>query len=156
MARLLLVITVGALHAEKTAMHSLRWLAALAPLLLATPASADQFYGERIPVSEGGTLRIVLDRGDVEVTSHDAPEVRIEALARGLGASSMAFQVRVDGREVLLTGRDAAWLAWISGGPHVNVRVWVPRRFTVEVATAGRIAARGAHHIASPTRNTSP
>jgi hypothetical protein len=105
-------------------------------LLIALPAAADRT--ERIPVGPRGTLHIELDRGRVEVVSHDLQEVHLEATARGLGASSMEFEVVADARdEVVLRGRAAAWLDWVRSGPRVSVRARVPRGFAVHIATAG-------------------
>jgi DUF4097 and DUF4098 domain-containing protein YvlB len=82
-------------------------------------------------------LNIALDRGSVAIHSHDATEIHIEARARGLGASSVHFSVNTRGREVTLTGSHEAWIDWMTVGPTVSVRAWVPRECAVEVHTSG-------------------
>jgi hypothetical protein len=102
------------------------------------PAVADAAdLTERVPVAAGGTLYIALDRGSVAIHSHDAREIRIEARARGLGASSVHFSVDPRGKEVTLTGSQEAWIDWMTVGPTVSVRAWVPRDCAVEVHTSG-------------------
>lgn len=109
--------------------------AGLSPLAPAV-AGADDLT-EHIPVAAGGTLNIALDRGSVAIHSHDATEIRIEAHARGLGASSVHFSVDTRGRDVTLNGSHEAWIDWMTMGPIVSVRAWVPRKCAVEVHTSG-------------------
>ena len=71
------------------------------------------------------------------IHSHDATEIRIQARARGLGASSVHFSVDTRGRDVTLTGSHEAWIDWMTVGPTVSVRAWVPRECAVEVRTSG-------------------
>jgi hypothetical protein len=80
-------------------------------------------------------LYVSLDRGQVDVLPHDASEVRIACRARGLGASSVHFEARAAGNDVVLTGRSEEWLAFMTAGPRVEVRVWVPRDYAVQVRT---------------------
>ncbi len=125
-----------------------------AAALLAAPAGADPGeLTERIPVSDGGTLIVELDHGRVDVLAHDASEVRIEARARGLGASAVHFDLRATGNDVVLTGSREAWLDWMSTTPTVEVRAWVPRDYQVQVSTAVPAAATHPAPAASSTRN---
>ncbi len=136
-------------------------LAALATALLACGAGANDLE-ERIPVRPGGLLEVDLymgeglrpDKGSLEVTSHDANEVRIVADASGWGASGVNFRVEHDASTVRLYGRVTGALSWLFGGPQLAVRVWVPREFSLDLRTSagpvriddvnGRIRARAA------------
>jgi len=116
----------------------------------AAPAAAGEGDGDLVrslPAASGGTLFVDLDRGRVDVFAHDAPEVRIEARARGIGASSVHFELRADGDDLILVGRGEDWLAWMASAPSVRVRAWVPREYGVQVRTEVR-------EIASEIRNT--
>ncbi|MFQ5415601.1 MAG: hypothetical protein ACE5FL_01000 [Myxococcota bacterium] len=106
-------------------------------LLCAAPAVADGLVWT-IPVSGNGELEIALDLGDITVLSHDAEEIRIEAVTRGLGASSVRFDVerRVDG--VTLKESHEPWIEWMNVGPSVTVRAWVPRDCKVAIHTSAR------------------
>jgi hypothetical protein len=135
--------------------------AALAAALLACGAGTNDLE-ERIPVQPGGLLEVDLymgeglrpDKGSLEVTSHDANEVRIAADASGWGASGVNFRVEHDAKTVRLYGRVTGALSWLFGGPQVAVRVWVPREFSLDLRTSagpiriedvsGRIRARAA------------
>jgi hypothetical protein len=105
-------------------------------LLAGEPAGAAGFLRE-LPVEPDGTLRIALDRGNVDVLSHDADAVRVEAQSRGVGASSVHFDLVPAGGELVLTGASDEWLSLLRSGPTVRVRAWVPRRYAVDVRTAG-------------------
>ena len=104
-------------------------------LALAAPAAADLV--ERVPLEPSGAVRVELDRGDVEVLSHPDSDVRVEARARGVGASSIHFELERRDGEWILTGSTEPWVSWMSSGPRVAVRIWVPRPCGVEVHTAG-------------------
>jgi len=110
-------------------------LATALACLLPGFASAGELE-QRIRIPDGGSLRIELDRGDVEVVIHEDADVRIEARAEGIGASSVHFDLQRDGGEVVLTGRTDPWLGWIRGGPRVKVRLWVPAAYHVEETDA--------------------
>src|SRR5262245_1670350 len=108
----------------------------VAAMLAAGVASAYEFARE-LAVAPGGTLRIALDRGSVDVLTHDSDAVRVDALARGVGASSVHFELAPEGDNVVLTGATDAWLAFLETGPTVRVSVWVPRLYGVDVRTSG-------------------
>jgi hypothetical protein len=92
---------------------------------------------ESVEVGGAGTLFVELQRGRVEVQSHDASEVRIRARARGWASWSFEFDLSVDGNDVALTGESFAWGIWPFGGLKVTVRVWVPRQYSIDVRTGG-------------------
>jgi hypothetical protein len=135
--------------------------AALAAALLACGTGTSDLE-ERIPVQPGGLLEVDLymgeglrpDKGSLEVTSHDANEVRIAADASGWGASGVNFRVEHDSSTVRLYGRVTGALSWLFGGPQLAVRIWVPREFSLDLRTSagpvriddvsGRIRARAA------------
>jgi len=127
----------------------------LFPLLGPLPAAAEEL-ARSIPVAPGERLRIELARGDVDVFTHEAREIRLEASARGFGASGIAFVVTHEGREIVLRSRAERWLEHLASGPSVAVRAWVPRHLGLAVETAGRVEARdGAvwlRPVAAPAR----
>ena len=118
-----------------------RWILLLAALAVPQLARADELE-RSIAVAPGERLRIELARGDVDVFTHDAAEVRIEARARGLGASGVEFFVTREPGEIVLRSRAERWLEWLGNGPHVTVRAWVPRHLGLAVETSGHVAAR--------------
>jgi hypothetical protein len=117
------------------------WLLLLALLAVPGLSRADELE-QSIAVAPGERLRIELARGDVDVFTHDAPEVRIEARARGLGASGVEFLLTREPGEIVLRSRGERWHEWLASGPSVTVRAWVPRRFGLAVQTSGNVAAR--------------
>ena len=128
-----------------------RWLIP-ALLLLPLAAGADDL-DRSVPAGVHDTLRIELERGDVDVITYDADEVRLEARARGLGASAVHFRLRQDGRRLVLEGRAEKWLRWLGVGPRVSVRAWVPRRLVVDVETPGAVVASdGGVAVSRPAR----
>ena len=115
---------------------------ALLSLLLLTPAPAlAEDLDERLAVQPGGLLQVDLDLGEdlrsdrvsLDVRSHDADEVWAVADLSGLGASSVKFRIEQDDQVVRLYGRAGGLMSWLFGGPGVSVRVWVPRKFAVDL-----------------------
>jgi hypothetical protein len=100
-------------------------------------ASAEEWLEERIPVEPGGTLYVDLDRGSVEVRSHDRDEVWIEANARGWSSGLVLFTVERSANDVQLDGSIDHWMPSLLGRPRIEVRCTVPREFAVEVETGG-------------------
>lgn len=116
-------------------------LSLLVLALAAAPAAAET-YVKRFPVTgEGSRLVIALEFGAVEVVPHEAAEIRIEARARGLGASSVRFDARARGEQVHVTGDVEPWVAHLRAAPSVRVRAFVPHGTDVSVE---RGAARAA------------
>jgi len=106
------------------------------PLAVTTIAAAEELE-ETVPVEPGGTLTIDLDRGRIDIESHDADTVCIEAAARGFLSFLGEFQLEKDGRDVKLSGWFQRVLWLIPWGPRVSVRAWVPREYSVDVRTRG-------------------
>jgi len=109
-------------------------LGLLLPLFGAGPAAADDLW-RSVPAQAGGSLRVDLDGGSVEVVGHAEPSVRVSARTAGLGSRSFDFDLQSQGREVRLSGDLSGWLGMLD--PTVRVRVRVPSRFDVEVRTSG-------------------
>jgi hypothetical protein len=103
---------------------------------LAASAGAEGLE-QSFPASEGGRLRIALDYGQVDVVPVEAGEVRIEAQARGVGASGVHFDARTEGRDVVLTSRSEPWVAFLQSTPRVRVRAFVPAAWSVDLAELG-------------------
>lgn len=101
-------------------------------LAFALPVGAGEFEGT-FPVTTAGTLTIELERGSVAVFAHDAPEVRIEAHTRGVGASNLHLVTRQQGSDVVLSAQPDPWLSLMRSRPGVRVRAWVPAAYRVEV-----------------------
>lgn len=102
------------------------------------PITAEEYLERSVPVEPGGTLFVDLERGRVSVASHQANEVRIEAVGRGWASERCIFTLEVEGSDVYLDGDVEGWLGipWLSSA-RVEVRAWVPRRYSVEVITRG-------------------
>jgi hypothetical protein len=136
---------------------------AVAALLIALPwlgCLAGEDSEERVPVARGGLLEVDLDRGvglrpdegSLVVHSHDADEVRVVVEATEWGASGVRFRVDRQGDTVRVIGRVGGAASWLFGGPRVEVRIWVPREFSLDVRTTsgdlriadatGRVRAR--------------
>jgi hypothetical protein len=130
--------------------------ALLVGMLVAAPAVAGDFEGE-IPVERQATLRIALERGDVSVVTHELETLRLEASARGSGASAIHFEVRQDTAGWVFESRAEPWLRWLSTGPRVNVRAWVPRAVALEIETTGRILTTDSGvSVSLPARQAEP
>jgi hypothetical protein len=99
--------------------------------------NAEEWLDQRVPVEPGGTLYIDLDRGAVEVFSHDASEVYIQAEARGWAAGMVHFSLAREGNNVEFDGNVDGWFPNMFGQPRIEVRAWVPREYNVEIETRG-------------------
>lgn len=100
---------------------------------IATP----EFMDEVVPVKPGGTLYVKSSRGALDVRSHDADEVRIEAEARGRRAERVIFILDTAGDDVRFEVRTEGWLFGIFGGIDVRVRLWVPRHYSLALKSSG-------------------
>jgi hypothetical protein len=89
-------------------------------------------FEESVRVEPGGTLRVSLDVGSVQVEPDDEDEVRVDASYTG----TMEFDLRRDGNDVELEGRSEGFWGFL-GSQRVRVRVRVPERYSVEVETNG-------------------
>jgi hypothetical protein len=101
-------------------------------LVLAMPANPEELE-RTFAAKEPGKLTIELDRGSVAIFAHDAPEVRVQARLRGVGASSVRLRTRQQGGQVVLQAEPEPWLALMRSRPGVRVRAWVPAHYQVEV-----------------------
>jgi hypothetical protein len=123
--------------------------ARLAPLALAVGLAVSAEAGEldrTFPAADAGTLTIALDLGSVAVHTRDGDQIRLEAVSRGVGASSVHFVARAEGREVLLVGAAEPWLAWLATAPGVRVQAWVPPDTAVRIRAPGAVEVERGDH----------
>ncbi len=113
-----------------------RW-AAWVLLVVGLPIAAGaRDFEESIEARPGGTLRVDLDGGSVEVETHGEYEVRVDASVEGMGARSADFELTGDGTDVKLSADFSGWLGAFRG-PKIRVRVRVPERYGLEIRTHG-------------------
>ena len=105
-------------------------------LAYALGSRADEMV-RSFPAAQGGRLRIALEYGQVDVVPVEGEEVRIEARARGIGASGVHFDARSDGPDVVLTTHSDSWIAWLQSAPRVQVRAFVPASWSVDLPGVG-------------------
>ena len=106
-------------------------------LFLSAEASAEQFESETAAPDDGAFV-IELDDGDVEVVPTSGTDrIRVQAVARGFGASDVAFDLQRDASDVTLRRRQAEWLRYVADGPRVRVRAWVPDSVPVRIERRG-------------------
>jgi hypothetical protein len=98
----------------------------------ATSAEGRGRFEQSLAVEPGGTLRVHLDTGSVQVEPDDEAEVRVEASYSG----TMEFELRRDGNDVELEGRSEGFWGFLSS-QRVRVRVRIPQRYSVEIETQG-------------------
>ncbi len=128
-------------------------------LALGACGGEDEFE-RRIAAEPGGLLELDLDRGaglrpdpgGLDIQAHDANEVRILAETGGWGASGLRLRADRSGDTVRVVGRVRGPLSWMFGGPWVQIQVWVPRHFSLDLRathgpiriedTRGRVRAR--------------
>ncbi len=110
---------------------------------ISLPAAAADFAGE-VPAAAGDALRIELDRGSVTVRSHEGSLVRVTARTRGMGASSVRFELSEVESGAVLRCHSDAWLDFLRGGPTVEVEAYLPHEVAIDVRTEG-----GDVHIAA-------
>ena len=106
----------------------------IAALLLLMPATAlaDDFT-QTVAAQMGGRLEVDLRGGHVVIETHEREAVRVDAYTpSGFLGRSMKFELESDGTNVELKGEGGGWF---SAG--ANVRVRVPRVYSVEIETAG-------------------
>jgi len=110
-------------------------LGLVAALLPAAAAAKD--FERSVAAGERERLRVDLDSGSIVVESHDREEVRVDALAAGVGAGRLDFELSAEGDDVVLKGRPRGWMPSLLGSPHVRVRVRVPSEFSLDIRTGG-------------------
>jgi len=105
----------------------------------------DTALDQRIPVAPGGLLQVDVDLGaearsdrvSLDVRAHDADEVWVVADVSGPGSGSVSFRLEHDPAQVVrLYARSRGILAWLFGGPSVQLRVFVPRHFALDLRSA--------------------
>lgn len=103
---------------------------------------------ETVRTRPGGLLEVYLDRGyglrpdpgTLVVQSHAADEVRVVGEASEWGASGVRFRIDDQEESVRVTGGVGGPVSWLFGGPRIDVRIWVPREYAVDVrCTAGGV-----------------
>ncbi len=98
-------------------------------------------FEEAVPVEPGGSLSVDVhlgeglrpDPGFLELSSHDADEVRVVGDADGWASWGVRFTLEPGGPAARLDVRVEGATSWMFGGPRVRVRVWVPREFSVDI-----------------------
>jgi DUF4097 and DUF4098 domain-containing protein YvlB len=110
-------------------------LGLVAALLPAAAAAKD--FEERVAVEAHGRLRVNLDSGSIVIESHDRDEVRVDALAAGMGSGRLDFDLSTAGDTVILDGGPRGWMPAVLGSPQVRVRVRVPSEFSLDIRTGG-------------------
>jgi hypothetical protein len=119
-------------------------LAVALALVACSPGELSGSLDQRVPARPGGLLQVDVDLGPetrfervaLEVRSHDADEVWAVADVSGPGASSVTFRLEHDDLGVRLYSRAGGLLSWLFGGPSVQLRVFVPRDFSVDLRSA--------------------
>ncbi len=124
-------------------------------IVLAQPAGGEEL-SRRFDAKAGGKLTIELDRGRVDVFTHEADEVRLEARSSGLGASSMRLRARETADEVTLRAAPEPWLALMRSRPGVRVRAWVPADYRIEVRGGEGVELKHAPGLRAMRAPTSP
>jgi hypothetical protein len=102
--------------------------------LLALPgaAGADDFE-ETLSAASGGTLRIDLPGGSIDIDTHDKESVEIDARVSG----NMELDIRQDGDEVSVIGHSSGgFLGFLRSG-RVRVHARVPEEFHLDLQTRG-------------------
>jgi len=98
------------------------------------------------PAAAANTLTIALDFGSVAIQTHQSDQIRLEAVARGVGASSVHFDAQLEGGEVVLTGAAEPWVGWLQTAPGVHVKAWVPRDTAVRIRAPGPVEVERSGH----------
>ena len=105
---------------------------------LTAPAAGGEL-DQTFPAAASGTLTIALDLGSIDIRHHASDEIRIEATAHGVGASSIHFAARVEGDDVVFEGLAEPWVEWLRSAPSVRVRASVPTGYRVHVVPRDRV-----------------
>lgn len=102
-------------------------------LFLASPIWADDELERTIPIEPGGTLRIDLPGGHIEVDTHSENAVELDGYASG----NFEFRVDVNERrgEITVRGSRRGFLSFFGG--RVELQARVPEVFSVDAKTSG-------------------
>lgn len=103
--------------------------------------AAERKLDRTFTVSPGGTLTVDADGGEVRVTGSDGNQVVVQVVARGpeddLADIKMDASQNASGVVVTVKQPKRSWLSWSSKEGEENIEVTVPRRYLVNVKTAG-------------------
>jgi hypothetical protein len=97
----------------------------------------EAYLDETLPAKPGGTLVVRLGRGSLDVRSHDADEVHVEAEARGRRAEHVSFELSDSDQGVRFEAHTEGWWASLFGGVEIRVRVLVPRHYSLSAQVRG-------------------
>lgn len=108
------------------------------------PADGPSALDQRIAARPGRLLQVDVDLGEetrpdrvaLEVRSHDADEVWAVADVSGPGSGTVTFRLEHGEEGVRLYARAGGLGSWLFGGPSVQLRVFVPREFSVDLRSA--------------------
>jgi len=100
---------------------------------------------ESVAATPRGRLEVDLERGDglrpdpgsLVVQSHDANEVRIVSESSEWGASGVRMRLDGSGDTVRLIGRVKGMTSFMFGGPRIEVRIFVPREYSLDLRCSG-------------------
>lgn len=114
-------------------------------LMLAQSRQTEQVLAERFDVGPGGTLRVNVPDGDIQIETHEGSGVDVDVTVRARDLEwgrevfdRMDFEVGARGNTVSVTARSAQ--LWRSdyrryGGVGLTVSIRVPRRFHADITT---------------------
>ena len=96
-------------------------IALLGLVLALLPVSAPaKDFEKRVAAESGGRLEVDLASGSVIIETHTIDEVRVDALAAGMGSRSLDIDLTRNGDRVRLRGGAKGWLGGLIGDPHVR------------------------------------
>jgi hypothetical protein len=101
------------------------------------PIAAEESLEEVVPVAPGGTLFLDLDRGSVEIESHERDEVWIRAESRGWGSHHVSFHLDREGNDVEFEADVDRWLGALLFGMRIRVQARVPSRYSIDLRSGG-------------------
>jgi hypothetical protein len=108
---------------------------------------------QTIAVSGPGRLVLDLDRGNVDVLTHDQSSVHVQARAHGLGASSVHFTLEQSGKDVVLHAKTDEWVEYLNAGPRIQIDIWAPASLEIVCASErALVTRRDAVEVSYPTR----
>ncbi len=102
---------------------------------------AEKKFEKKFSVSTGGTLAIMTDCGNVDITGTTASEVSIVAEIHGSQRDVDGFDISAsqdaNGVEVKGKSRGSSWFRWFGDSPDVRFTILVPREYSAKIHTAG-------------------
>lgn len=134
-----------------------RGLAIIAACLAASCGASEVAFEKSVGAEPGGKLVVELERGSVEVRTHAAREVRVEAHARGEDAGRVSFALESSGAEVEFTSEVGLGLPLFPEGLEVEASIWIPQDFGLELETSSgavRLVGIGGDALVDTSRAT--